>query len=147
MQTGKMLDQMTALLPYLAPLVEDDEIMALRNEIKDKKSAMDAHEAVMRMFPLVVTKHRNELYGIQRAVFTDRWKYVYNGFDYDELYDLKADPNEMVNRINDPELQPVVRELCRRLWQFAYENSDVLTNDYIMTALAPYGPGILFSSD
>ncbi len=64
MQTGKMLDQMTALLPYLAPLVEDDEIMALRNEIKDKKSAMDAHEAVMRMFPLVVTKHRNELYGI-----------------------------------------------------------------------------------
>lgn len=60
---------------------------------------------------------------------------------------IKADPNEMVNRINDPELQPVVRELCRRLWQFAYENSDVLTNDYIMTALAPYGPGILFSSD
>lgn len=96
---------------------------------------------------LFTQSNGNELYGIQRAVFTDRWKYVYNGFDYDELYDLKADPHETVNRINDPELQPVVRELCRRLWQFAYENSDVLTNDYIMTALAPYGPGILFSSD
>ena len=36
---------------------------------------------------LFTQSNGNELYGIQRAVFTDRWKYVYNGFDYDELYE------------------------------------------------------------
>ena len=25
-------------------------------------------------------------------------KYVYNGFDYDEMYDLKNDPHEMVEQ-------------------------------------------------
>jgi arylsulfatase A-like enzyme len=38
-----------------------------------------------------------ELYYTQRAVTTERYKYVYNGFDFDELYDLKNDPHEMVN--------------------------------------------------
>ena len=35
----------------------------------------------------------NELYGIQRSVATRDWHYVYNGFDEDELYDLRADPH------------------------------------------------------
>lgn len=69
---------------------------------------------------------------------------VFNAFDYDELYDLQADPNETVNLINRPELQPVVRDFCRKMWKFARENSDVIVNPYIMTALAPYGPGIAF---
>jgi arylsulfatase A-like enzyme len=38
-----------------------------------------------------------ELYYTQRAVQTRTHKYVYNGFDFDELYDLEADPHEMVN--------------------------------------------------
>lgn len=38
-----------------------------------------------------------ELYYTQRIVMTKDWKYVYNGFDYDELYDLKSDPHETRN--------------------------------------------------
>ncbi len=38
-----------------------------------------------------------ELYYSQRTCFTDKWKYVYNGFDFDELYDLQRDPHETVN--------------------------------------------------
>jgi len=30
------------------------------------------------------------------------------------------------------------------MWIFAKENSDDITNGYIMTALAPYGPGIIY---
>jgi arylsulfatase A-like enzyme len=39
-----------------------------------------------------------------RAVRSDRWKYVtYPGHpDWDELYDLAADPNELTNRAADP---------------------------------------------
>ena len=31
---------------------------------------------------------------IQRQVLTARYKYVFNGFDFDELYDLATDPHE-----------------------------------------------------
>lgn len=85
----------------------------------------------------------NELYGIQRSVMTRDWKYVYNGFDYDELYDLAADPGETVNLAARPEYKPVRRELARRLWQFARENRDTAVNSYIMTGLAEFGPGIV----
>ncbi len=33
----------------------------------------------------------------QRVVWDGRWKFVFNGFDFDELYDLEDDPLEMTN--------------------------------------------------
>jgi choline-sulfatase len=86
----------------------------------------------------------NELYGIQRSVMTRDWKYVYNGFDEDELYDLGQDPDETVNRIAEPTLRPVLRDLARQLWQFAHQHRDTCINGYIMVGLAPFGPGIAF---
>ena len=86
----------------------------------------------------------NEVYGIQRAVFDNEYKYVFNTFDYDELYDLKNDPHELKNLINRKDMRPVVEKMCRKLWQFAYENQDNIVNAYIMTAFSPHGPGIMF---
>ena len=64
-------------------------------------------------------------------------------FDDDELYDLENDPDEMVNHASDPAYASVIREMCMKMWQFAYDHSDNCVNPYIMTALAPYGPGLL----
>ncbi|MCL2775221.1 MAG: sulfatase-like hydrolase/transferase [Oscillospiraceae bacterium] len=86
----------------------------------------------------------NEQYGIQRSVFSRKYKYIFNGFDYDEFYDLEADPNETVNQINNPAYKEIIRDMCRRMWVFAKENRDDITNSYIMTALMPYGPGIIY---
>ncbi|MGF1449686.1 MAG: sulfatase-like hydrolase/transferase [Opitutales bacterium] len=86
----------------------------------------------------------NELYGIQRSVRTREWKYVYNGFDFDELYDLQADPHEFRNLASDPQYQPVIREMCQRLWRFAEAHGEQAVNDYIMVGFAPYGPAIAF---
>ncbi len=84
----------------------------------------------------------NELYGIQRSVMTGKWHLVYNGFDYDELYDMQNDPNQITNLATDPQYEPIKRELYERLWQFAYEQQDVCINPYIMVGLAAYGPGV-----
>lgn len=92
----------------------------------------------------------NEAYGIQRSVFNKKWKYVFNAFDYDELYDLEEDPQELTNllhgikNVKDSEYAKVIRDMCKKMWKFAYENKDNCVNSYIMTAFAPYGPGIIF---
>jgi arylsulfatase A-like enzyme len=109
-----------------------------------------------------------ELYYTQRIVMTHHYKYAYNGFDYDELYDLKRDPHEMVNlafpnvkqacaRVEvgrglenrrdvpwpplDPDLAEVRRDLLKRMWEFAQEHNDQIFNPYITVAMAPLGPG------
>ncbi len=89
----------------------------------------------------------NEVYGIQRSVFDRRYKYVFNTFDFDELYDLQHDPHEMKNLIGRPQMQPVVRAMCERMWRFAYDNKDNIVNPYIMTAFAPHGPGVIFQGE
>jgi arylsulfatase A-like enzyme len=87
-----------------------------------------------------------ELYYTQRSIATREWKYVFNGFDRDELYRLTDDPDEMVNLAEDRALDGTKRELLRRMWRFAHREDDVhAINSYITTGLAPYGPALAFS--
>ncbi|MFP4057759.1 MAG: sulfatase-like hydrolase/transferase [Candidatus Brocadiia bacterium] len=81
-----------------------------------------------------------ELYYTQRSVTTGEFKYVFNGFDFDELYDLRSDPHEMTNQAANPAYAEVVRGLARRLWQFALREGDTAINRYVTVGLAPYGP-------
>jgi arylsulfatase A-like enzyme len=112
-----------------------------------------------------------ELYYTQRIVMTDSYKYIYNGFDYDELYDLKKDPHETVNlafpdlmanreRVqkengsgmdaNTPwpplpdDLEDIRREMLKKMWNFAREHKDQLFDSYLTTAMAPIGPALAF---
>lgn len=62
---------------------------------------------------------------------------------YDELYDLRNDPHEMVNQANNPEYRDVVKAMSRKLWKFAEKNGDVCINPYICCGLAAYGPGVI----
>ncbi len=74
-------------------------------------------------------------------VVTREFKYVYNGFDLDELYDLRDDPHELVNVAEQEEYQQVKRALVREMWQFAArEDDNLLFNPYGTVALAPWGP-------
>ncbi len=85
-----------------------------------------------------------ELYYTQRSVMTRDFKYVFNGFDRDELYALRADPHEMRNLAADPAYESVKREMCGRMWRFAYQEDDTAINPYITVGLAPYGPAEAF---
>jgi N-acetylglucosamine-6-sulfatase len=52
-----------------------------------------------------------------QAVRTDRWKYIsYTDLkEMDELYDLKADPYEMKNLINEPDSQAALKDMRAEL--------------------------------
>ncbi|TVR50444.1 MAG: DUF4976 domain-containing protein [Puniceicoccaceae bacterium] len=86
----------------------------------------------------------NELYGIQRSIRTAEWKYVFNGFDFDELYHLEDDPGETRNLARDPAHRGTVEALCAEMWRFARDHGDACINNYITVALAPVGPGAAF---
>ncbi len=85
-----------------------------------------------------------ELYYTQRSVMTKDFKYIFNGFDFDELYDLRSDPYEMKNLSDDPSYEEIKREMCKRMWKFAKQEEDSATNGYITVGLAPYGPAEAF---
>jgi choline-sulfatase len=81
---------------------------------------------------------------------TKEWKYVYNGFDYDELYDLVNDPDEVNNLLadkNNREYDAIVKDMSKKLWKFARETDDVCINQYIMVGLSSYGPGVIYEEE
>jgi arylsulfatase A-like enzyme len=55
---------------------------------------------------------------------TEGWKYVARLVGKEELYDLQADPDELVNRIDDERLGDVVVELRDRLLRWFLRTSD-----------------------
>ena len=85
-----------------------------------------------------------ELYFTQRSVMTKDFKYVYNGFDFDELYDLRTDPHETRNLAADPAYRDVLHRMVKRMWQFAHQEQDTAINSYITVGLAPWGPAEAF---
>jgi arylsulfatase A-like enzyme len=56
-------------------------------------------------------------------------KYVRRLYEQDELYDLRADPGELHNRIDDPALAGVLADLKERLLTFFLETGDVVPHD------------------
>ncbi len=72
------------------------------------------------------TPSRNEIMNVyyggeylytQRILITQRYKYVFNGFDIDELYDLQTDPHELINQIDNPAYAEQRTSLQTRLHQ------------------------------
>ena len=53
----------------------------------------------------------------QRIAITDRFKYVFNGFDIDEMYDLERDPDEMRNVVNEAEYEKWTADMRARLYE------------------------------
>jgi arylsulfatase A-like enzyme len=60
----------------------------------------------------------------QRIAITDRYKYVFNGFDIDELYDLREDPEEMRNVAYDPKYRAQADDMRARLYDMMRKSED-----------------------
>jgi arylsulfatase A-like enzyme len=60
----------------------------------------------------------------QRMAITSRFKYVFNGFDYDELYDLERDPGELHNAVNDPEYARWTGDMRARMYELMAQYHD-----------------------
>ena len=78
----------------------------------------------------------------QRVLWQDNWKFVHNGFDFDELYNLADDPHEMHNLVDEPAHAERLHALTQQMWQIIERTGDhsLLNAHYPPLRLAPAGP-------
>ena len=76
----------------------------------------------------VYAQYHGDEFGLysQRMVRTDRYKFVYNGPDRNELYDLEADPHELQNLIEHPAYVENRSEMADRLTAWMEQVDDSL---------------------
>ena len=81
---------------------------------------------------------------MQRILWDDDWKFVFNGFDEDELYDLHTDPHELTNLASLPEHRQQVEAMMARMWAFIKRSGDrtLLETHYTPLRLAAVGPEV-----
>jgi arylsulfatase A-like enzyme len=80
----------------------------------------------------------------QRVIWDGAWKFVWNGFDYDELYNLENDPYELKNLAADPAYRERLRHMTGIAWRIAGETGEerFFTHySYPTLRFAPFGPG------
>jgi choline-sulfatase len=79
----------------------------------------------------------------QRILWRGPHKYVFNPFDeYDELYDLAADPHELHNLAAEPASRALLEAMAGRMWEIIRETDDFNMHQaqYGMFRFAPVGP-------
>ena len=78
----------------------------------------------------------------QRVLWKRNYKLVFNGFDYDELYDLESDPYELNNLAMDPSYAKVHTDLMEELWRELRRTNDrtLLETHYPPMRIGVVGP-------
>lgn len=66
----------------------------------------------------------------QRMIRKGDWKYVFNCGDIDELYDLKNDPYELNNQVNQLEVKEKLSEMRQALYEWMQTHRDNLIFEY-----------------
>jgi arylsulfatase A-like enzyme len=76
----------------------------------------------------IVATYSGAQFGLytQRMLRDTAWKYVWNPTDVDELYDLRVDPWELANRVDDPASAAPLADLRARLYRQLAAQGDAL---------------------
>jgi arylsulfatase A-like enzyme len=76
----------------------------------------------------VVSTYNGQQFGLytQRMIRNNKWKYIWNTTDIDELYNLEEDPWELNNLIEENKYAGVVSELRKKLCKELLESGDGL---------------------
>jgi choline-sulfatase len=86
--------------------------------------------------------HGQRYFFTQRIYWHSHYKYVFNGFDLDELYDLEADPHELNNLAEQPAYLPLLEEMIRAMWRWVHKVGDktLIDSDYPTLRFVAVGP-------
>ena len=80
---------------------------------------------------LMCETHGHYTTHLGRLIVTQRYKYIYNEEDMDELYDLEKDPFELNNLISNESYSDVLNDMKQRLKTWRQKTSDNVTKSMI----------------
>ncbi|BES64031.1 sulfatase-like hydrolase/transferase [Gottschalkiaceae bacterium SANA] len=118
-----------SMLPMIAgEKGERDFVVAEGGRLYGEEQCMEkGHQPSSLYWPrLHAQEEEDGAHGKAIMIRGERYKYVYRAAEPDELYDLKSDPKEMVNRIDDLTLESILHIFQDRLLTFL-----VNTGDYV----------------
>jgi arylsulfatase A-like enzyme len=126
-----------SLLPALAGKDPDtrDAVFCEGGRLKGEKQAMELGSTAgldsprqSQYWPRLDLQHQDDKpYHTKAAMCRTRnFKYVRRHYEQDELYDLKQDPQELHNIVNDPAYGDVLNRLRERLLTWYMETCDVV---------------------
>ncbi len=80
----------------------------------------------------------------QRVYWSGPWKLVFNGFDFDDLYNLDDDPHELHNLAADVSQSDRIRRMMTGLWRKIHQTDDhpLRTGHYCSLRLGAVGPDV-----
>lgn len=109
---------------------------------RDLSALLNGHEPAAASGQAFAEFHGQRLAYTQRILWRGRYKYVFNGFDRDELYDLEADPHELVNLATLSGHEELLAELAAAMWREVKRTGDdtLAKAQYGMFRFAPVGP-------
>jgi arylsulfatase A-like enzyme len=108
-------------------------LVSLLFSAKDTSEA-DVNKGLPDWRDAVVASYNGQQFGLytQRMIRTNRWKYIWNPTDIDEMYDLSADPDELHNRIGDPSISHVISSLRHKLYeQLSVDEDALVANEWM----------------
>ena len=73
--------------------------------------------------------HGQRYFFTQRILWRGHLKYILNAFDFDEMYDLAADPAELNNVADDPAYAPQKEEMLKGIWRNIHATGDTTLAD------------------
>lgn len=81
----------------------------------------------------------------QFLYWEDEWKFVFNGFDFDELYNLADDPYEMTNLAGNPAHADMVKRMTTGVWRELKKTGEqnAFRTHYPPLRLGAVGPNVL----
>ena len=100
-------------------------------------------ETVPAEFETGYAEYHGTRFGLtQRILWQGDWKFVFNGFDFDELYHLADDPHELTNLAAEPDYQARVKSMMSQIWRQVRDTNDRTIHEthYFSMRFASVGP-------
>lgn len=88
--------------------------------------------------------HGQRYFFTQRIVWNGPFKFIFNGFDYDELYNLEEDPGEMYNLFDEAKYYDIRKSMIKKMWKIIRETDDktLIGAHYWTLRFLDFGPDI-----
>lgn len=139
---GRQVEQVTSLIDLAPTLVQLTTGGSFPGHGRSLLPLLQQQPAPAWQDEAFAECHGQRFFYTQRILWRDRYKYVFNGFDQDEFYDLDVDPHEQHNLVDEAGYRPVLEEMAGRMWGIIQQTGDatMFGAQYGMFRFAPVGP-------